>query len=1012
MKGVYLSKIAAPRFRSAVLRERLFRRLDSLSDSPVTWISSPAGSGKTTLIASYLRERNIPALWYRVDEGDSDVATFFYYMAEAAKTLRGKKNGLPLFSPDFRPGIEAFTRHYFNALYAKMRRQSVLVFDNYQDAPRECEFHEVMRNGLRVVPEGIRVIVASRNEAPAPFVSLKADGCLSSLDWEDLRFTVDEVGEMLRFTGRNFSEEAVQRIYDKTDGWAAAVILMMDEEPAPSPSVSAGTHVLFDYLAVEVFRKLDHRTKDFLCTTAFLSSVPPAVASELTAVPDAGSLLAYLSRNHYFTSRHGAEYFYHPLFRDFLKSQARDIYGADTLRSLQIRAAHALIVFGKVGDAVQLLLDAQAPGEALPLIIGHARQLLTQGRMDTLEEWAGRLPEEMQENTPWLVYWRGIGKLVVDPPASWALLEKAFVLFEGKEDRAGLLLSVAGIMNAIFFTWDDCHPFDRWIEWVDRNVPVDTIISPLETEIQVATSMICALTWRQPFHPNGPAWARRALNAAERIGDPVLECAAEEHAMEYYRGCGDLTSPGPLACELNPVTALPSHASPIINLTQMLHAGYLLSLKGLLEQCIPTMKRTVRLAEETGLLSHLGMIYFPAIVVAFETGDYVMSAEILEKMERVVEPGKRHPLIRFLNLRTFGHLASGRITEAARDGEHAIRAANDIGMPLGQLYCNMVHAYVLRRMGRHEDTRKKLQEIEEALPSSGTSHHHYLLNLVRASLLLDEGRLREGHEALRKAFGIGREKGYAKTLWWYWQREEMGRLCQEALTGGIEVEYAKALIRTHQLAPVEGRPEDLVNWPWPVMIRTLGWFDLNVCGSPPSKSRRKPLDLLKALISLGGEQVRQESVEDLLWPEAEGDMARISFKTTLSRLRKIIGEKAIDVKDGKVTLNPKLVWVDLWAFESLAERVSQLSRDRSKLKSSGEIERLGDLVLEIYRGDFLASDDEVWIDVTRKRLASRCAKTIERLGQMLTDANDGRRTETLYERAIERGIGVKAPTRS
>ena len=33
---------------------------DSLKDYPVTLVSSPAGSGKTTLIASYLRERRLP----------------------------------------------------------------------------------------------------------------------------------------------------------------------------------------------------------------------------------------------------------------------------------------------------------------------------------------------------------------------------------------------------------------------------------------------------------------------------------------------------------------------------------------------------------------------------------------------------------------------------------------------------------------------------------------------------------------------------------------------------------------------------------------------------------------------------------------------------------------------------------------------------------------------------------------------------------------------------------------
>lgn len=154
------AKVTPPRLHGAIIpRKRLYQCLDRLAETPVTWISSPAGSGKTTLIAGYLRERRIPALWYRVDESDSDVATFFYYMAEAAKGLRkGRKYPLPLFAPDFRLGIDAFVRHYFTALFSKMPTPGLLVFDNYQETPETCQFHDVIRNGLRILPEGVRAV--------------------------------------------------------------------------------------------------------------------------------------------------------------------------------------------------------------------------------------------------------------------------------------------------------------------------------------------------------------------------------------------------------------------------------------------------------------------------------------------------------------------------------------------------------------------------------------------------------------------------------------------------------------------------------------------------------------------------------------------------------------------------------------------------------------------------------------------------------------------------------------
>ncbi|MFN3479813.1 MAG: hypothetical protein ACK415_05450, partial [Thermodesulfovibrionales bacterium] len=84
MKFGSIAKISCPSISGIVPRERLFNLLDNSLRRPVVWISAPAGSGKTTLVASYLDSRKIQCLWYQVDEGDADIPTFFYYMGLAA----------------------------------------------------------------------------------------------------------------------------------------------------------------------------------------------------------------------------------------------------------------------------------------------------------------------------------------------------------------------------------------------------------------------------------------------------------------------------------------------------------------------------------------------------------------------------------------------------------------------------------------------------------------------------------------------------------------------------------------------------------------------------------------------------------------------------------------------------------------------------------------------------------------------------------------------------------------
>src|SRR3990172_12098240 len=85
-KSTSIAKITKPRLPDVLPRTRLFRLLDrTRKTSPVIWVSGPAGSGKTTLIANYLDAKKLSCLWYQADGGDNDIGTFFYYMSLAAK---------------------------------------------------------------------------------------------------------------------------------------------------------------------------------------------------------------------------------------------------------------------------------------------------------------------------------------------------------------------------------------------------------------------------------------------------------------------------------------------------------------------------------------------------------------------------------------------------------------------------------------------------------------------------------------------------------------------------------------------------------------------------------------------------------------------------------------------------------------------------------------------------------------------------------------------------------------
>jgi len=189
-----LAKLTRPNLAGILPRDRLYKQLDKGREQSIIWVSGPPGSGKTTLVADYLDTWAPECVWYQVDPGDADVATFFYYMAGALpeKSASQPETHLPLFTAEYQSNLPAFTRRYFRELFASLTVPFALVFDNYQDVPSQSRLHEVLRQGLQELPAGGCVIFISRRDPPTAMARFRANDRMQVLDPDDLKLTREE----------------------------------------------------------------------------------------------------------------------------------------------------------------------------------------------------------------------------------------------------------------------------------------------------------------------------------------------------------------------------------------------------------------------------------------------------------------------------------------------------------------------------------------------------------------------------------------------------------------------------------------------------------------------------------------------------------------------------------------------------------------------------------------------------------------------------------------------------
>ena len=549
MPAAALAKLSRPKLYSAILRARLFQRLDQTREHPAIWVCGPPGAGKTTLVASYVSEREIPGIWYQVDSGDGDPATFFYYLGLAAEqAVKGKHRPLPLLTPEFQHDVDRFSRRHFRALFARLPDGALVVLDNVQEAPADSAFQSILEALVEEIPEGVNVLCLSRTDPPSAFARYASTGRLATVEWADLRLTLEETRQIAAVK-QPISERTLARLFEQSEGWAAGLTLMLERiartGDVPEAIEAETREAVFNYFAGTLFDKQPADTRQVLLRTAFLPQITPSLAESLTGNPNAGKLLEHLHRRHLFTYRRrlgppraqvkkrGSEpdeaaYEYHALFRDFLLAKAQEEYTRAGLHRLLEETAQLLETIERDEDAVALYRAAEDWGAVTRLLLKQAPRLLRQGRAQTLREWIAGVPGEEVAARPWISYWLGVSLIPIDQLEAIGRLEQAFERFTGVDDPIGQIACAARIIEAIYRGYVNYKPVERWIDVLDTLLADGLKISDQDVELRAYCSLVLATVSCSPRHPRlAPSVERVSRLLAEGLEPDLLVTAGD-----------------------------------------------------------------------------------------------------------------------------------------------------------------------------------------------------------------------------------------------------------------------------------------------------------------------------------------------------------------------------------------------------------------------------------------------------------------------------------------------------
>lgn len=371
-----------------VRRSAVFGLLDRAVTGPLTVLRGPAGTGKSTVLSSWLAEPETPLpgpvgrLTVRPEHDEHLLEPFWRTALEAIGLAVPATNENENETKPFRVG------HVVTTL-EQLPHDAVLVVDDLHRAEPAVigSIGEVVRRCPR-----LHVVAATRKRLPLCGQRQQLAGLAFEIDATDLAYSSDETATALALAGLTIGSDVLTTLHELTGGWPAAVELAIRglskyAEPDRVTTAELTALVLRNltfYVREELLTDPADDETGFLLRTSIVDILTPGLASALSGEPDCRRRLTSLAADTILVdASHTCERLSYPtVLREVLRGEQRRRLPSET-GSLHSRAARWYAEHGQALLAMRHahlaenwpLLSELLVRHWIRLVLDHSREL-------------------------------------------------------------------------------------------------------------------------------------------------------------------------------------------------------------------------------------------------------------------------------------------------------------------------------------------------------------------------------------------------------------------------------------------------------------------------------------------------------------------------------------------------------------------------------------------------------------------------------------------------------------
>lgn len=940
-----------PTLRKILTRNRLVDALTARKERKLILVHAKPGQGKSSLIADFIRIGKLTTVWYNLSEDDSDPILLLQRIQEPLSFVQQRKATSE--STTLTQAIEGFLK----VLDQSIKDDLYIILDDFHRTDSFVAIRELMNQLLVVLPENIHLVILSR-EYPQLYVTrIRAEKELLEIDDDDLKFTEEEIRELLEDVYQlKLNSNDIRSITDICRGWVTALVHFYEAVETQNEPLRVQLLQKFiserrlsslnEYFAQEVFHALLPVEQEILVKLSAFKKITANLVSTLVN-KEAVEILNSLVDRHLFITREenpSKAYTIHPLFYLFLSNEFQSMPEEE---QVHIHRAGAGLFYndGDLNESIHHFVLGKEFDEAQKVLFKEADELLERGQYRLLHDALVALPDEVRSSDPLLLYYYAITTNLVQPFVSrrtlvdlletfrksgdinreakiYSVLLSNYIFYQGNREAVNELVIMAQSFLDSFgsklalerrLTLATLISFGRWWTRPDLDDAYEIALSAEETsykihneEVLIFSQMVLARIYldRGEFEQS-----KETLEQTERILNRNPTLRQYEALLRFYLG-DTYFYLGELSQALNQADKGLKKTYPgfafcqYLKLNQVLYCLY-----------IPELKKAETILDSTQLegigdnfwVRYLS-IYLLHMLLAYQKNNYQRTEYYCN---RLMDPGNQNLL--------------------------------EADFP----YSYLAIAEVLYSFERYQEAVDTLVKLVKEAPKDKFPYPNAtafaLLGLIYDKLNNKE----KSKKCFKTMADIIDDKNYHNL-----------DICSPELLHKIamasylpvfqEFPRLKSMILNHSPQHINAR----------LTLYTLGDYRVVLDGEeiPAAilSQQRKVMDLLKFLIVHRKNGLVKEVLYNIFWPGYTEKSARNNLNTIIYRLRKIVGEDPsyIITSSGIIRLNMNVCAIDV---EDFLENINLGKQEEMRGNHQGSLDFFYRAKL-IYKGEFLEKD--------------------------------------------------------